>query len=86
MFKVDAMFTHSCSKTTTYSGFEGNTSEVERLLFNAIFFKATDMNYETIALVTHNSESFYLQLWGGLFLVLQDSWCLGLLDVWDEMA
>ena len=44
------------------------------------------MNYETIALVTHDSESFYLQLWGGLFLVLQDSWCLGLLDVWDEMA
>ena len=59
----------------------------ELIIFpNIIDFMATEMNYETIALTIHNSESFYLQLWGGLFLVLQDSWCLGLLDVWDEMA
>ena len=44
------------------------------------------MNYETFLYTTHNNESFYLQLWGGLFLLLQDSWYLGLLDVWDEMA
>ena len=30
-----------------YSGLEDNTGEVKRLLFNAIFFKALEMNYET---------------------------------------
>ena len=52
----------------------------------ALYFLRQQMNYETILYTTHNNESFYLQLWGGLFLVLQDSWWLGLLDVWDEMV
>ena len=53
---------------------------------NTIDFKAHRYELRDFSLTTHNSESFYLQLCGGLFLVLQDSWCLGLLDVWDEMA
>ena len=53
---------------------------------NTIVFRHTN-ELRNFALTTHNNESFYLQLWiFGLFLVLQDSWCLGLLDVWDEMA
>ena len=46
----------------TYSGFEDNTGEVKRLLFNAIFFKAHRYELRDFSLTTHNSESFYLQL------------------------
>ena len=51
---------------------------------NTIVFRHTN-ELRNFALTTHN-ESFYLQLWICLFLLLQDSWCLGLLEVWDEMA
>ena len=51
-----------------------------------LLFWATQMNYETLLYQHTITKVLYLQLWGGLFLVLQDSWCLGLLDVWDEMV
>ena len=40
------------------------------------------------SLTTHKNESFYLQLWGGLFLALQNSWYLGLWVFWrrDSLA
>ena len=39
-------------------------------------------------ITTHKNESFYLQLWGGLFLALQNSWYLGLWVFWrrDSLA
>ena len=62
-------------------------SVLGNLLFSrTLYILGTRNELRDFSLTTHNSESFYLQLWGGLFLVLQDSWCLGLLDVWDEMA
>ena len=35
---------------------------------------------------TQQRKFFICSFEYGLFLVLQDSWCLGLLHVWDEMA
>ena len=58
-----------------YSGFEDNT----------IVFRHTN-ELRNYSLVTPQRKFFICSFEYGLFLVLQDSWCLGLLDVWDEMA
>ena len=49
-------------------------------LFNTIFFRHTNelRNYS----LTHTTTKVFICIFEyGLFLVLQDSWCLGLLDV-----
>ena len=46
----------------------------------ALYFLRQQMNYETLLYQHTTTKVLYLQLWiFGLFLVLQDSWCLGLL-------
>ena len=49
------------------------------------FFKATNelWNY---ALTTHNESSLFAALNIWFVLGAARLWCLGLLDVWDEMA
>ena len=55
------------------------TTQVWKGYCLTLYFLRHRNELRNYSLVTHNNESFYLQLWGGLFLVLQDSWYLGLL-------
>ena len=78
----------SHQRICTWTGGLGNKrtsrdySDVEdiTIVFN------TQMNYETLLYQHTTTKVFICSMECCLFLVLQDSWWLGLLDVWDEMA
>ena len=97
--KVKAIYVHFRFKRTNqitenwnvhhfwlyFSIFDSFIAMSEIVICLTLYLLGNTFELRNFALTTQR-EFFICSFESGLFLGLQDSWCLGLLDVWDEMS